>query len=52
MLLNEDEIYDYLDTAISIWTHSRDVENDETAEHYVNAFQSIKETLFGSFVDE
>lgn len=41
------EIKRYLDRAIIRWRHKRDEENCEFAKYYIDAFQSVRVSIFG-----
>lgn len=41
------EVKAYLDRCIVHWRNKRDKENDKQANYYIDAFQSVRETLFG-----
>lgn len=57
LLLNEKEILNYLDYAITSWrgrVHMAkiiaDIDAQELAAHYVDAFQSVRKSLFGKLL--
>jgi len=37
----------YLDRCINYWRNRRDFEDDEEADHYIDAFQKVRISLFG-----
>lgn len=45
--LTEQDIKAYLDECIRFWRRKRDEENCEIAIYYVDAFQSVRVSLFG-----
>ena len=46
----EEEIKAYLDKAICSWRKTRDSKTDEMAVYYIDAFQSVRMTLFGELL--
>ncbi len=49
---NEEVIKGYLDNAIKIWRHKRDKESCEYAKYYIDAFQSVRLSIFGELLEE
>ncbi len=37
----------YLDQCIKYWRYKRNKENDQIAEYYIDAFQSIRNSIYG-----
>jgi hypothetical protein len=52
----EEAIQDYLDNAIRVWRRNRDNSRPgpdlEMAQHYIDAFQSVRTSLFGETLVE
>lgn len=44
---NFEEIKKYLDKSIIYWRNKRDVENNQIAKYYIDAFQSVRTSIFG-----
>ncbi len=42
-----EEIKQYLDKAIDSWRKKRDNEKNEIAKYYIDAFQSVRISIFG-----
>lgn len=52
LLKDFDEIKEYLDLVIKRWRQQRDEENCEYAKYYIDAFQSVRLSIFGSLLGE
>lgn len=46
-LNNLEEIKEYLDKSIAYWRNKRDIENNKIAKYYIDAFQSVRTSIFG-----
>ena len=44
---DKDHLKDYLDRCIEYWRKQRDEEKNPTAQYYIDAFQSVRTTIFG-----
>jgi len=47
---NEKAVKEYLDTRIRYWRKERDENNCEFAVYYIDAFQSVRSSLFGEIL--
>ena len=52
MLDNMDDIKEYLDLVIKRWRYERDVEKCDYAKYYIDAFQSVRVSIFGETLGE
>ncbi len=46
----EEKVKGYLDDCIRYWRNRRDKEHDELAVYYIDAFQSVRTSLFGKLL--
>lgn len=49
--LTEDAIKEYLDKCITIWRKKRDNEPCDYAKYYIDAFQSVRMSLFNELLE-
>jgi hypothetical protein len=47
---SKEEVKEYLDRAIKFWREKRDNEKSEMAIYYIDAFQSVRMSLFGELL--
>ena len=47
---NEKDVKEYLDSRIRYWRKERDVNNSDFAIYYIDAFQSVRTSLFGELL--
>lgn len=50
MQMTPDEMKAYLDNAIINWRKQRDEENNDIAQYYIDAFQSVRVSVFGELL--
>lgn len=50
-MTNLDEIKNYLDSCIVYWRKKRDEESCEFAKYYIDAFQSVRNSIFDELLD-
>ena len=50
-MTNLDEIKNYLDLCIVYWRKKRDEESCEFAKYYIDAFQSVRNSIFYEILD-
>lgn len=49
--MNLYEVKDYLDKCIKYWRKKRDEENCDYAKYYIDAFQSVRASVFGDVLE-
>jgi len=47
---NEKNVKEYLDSRIRYWRKERDVNSSDFAIYYIDAFQSVRTSLFGELL--
>ena len=47
---DEESIKKYLDNCIKFWRKERDEKNSEDAKYYIDAFQSVRISIFGELL--
>lgn len=50
LVKDKKSILKYLDGCIAFWRNKRDNENCEYAKYYIDAFQSVRKSLFGELL--
>ena len=50
--MNLEEIKEYLDKSIDYWRKKRDYENSEIAKYYIDAYQSVRISIFNELKEE
>lgn len=50
VVFDEQNIKNYLDNVIVFWRRRRDEKEDEIAKYYIDAFQSVRNSLFGELL--
>lgn len=51
LLFDEDVVKDYLDTCIKHWRKRREFRGYEYAIYYIDAYQSMRNSLFGELLE-
>lgn len=51
ILMSRIKIKKYLDNCIMFWRNKRDNENSKIAKYYIDAYQSMRISIFGKTLD-
>ncbi len=51
MLIRRKKIKKYLDNCIIFWRNKRDKENSKIALYYIDAYQSVRSSIFGKTLE-
>lgn len=52
MDFTEEQVKEYLDKCIRFWRKKRDEENSEIAKYYIDAYQSVRISLFNELLPQ